>query len=656
MGSEGRRTGDPVGSVSSAGNRRRSQAVYVKHIHAGSNSVSRKLCAAIAEGEDAHMSRLDRYKRRALRIAAPIRRAMPIRVVRGVRRSRVRRLGARQGLFHTFGSPKPTPALPGLSAAVAAGERVRAGLAWEWTQLELTPSSWQKTVAGRQIDLLLVEIAGAEIVGWRDAGSDALTSLLSWAREVDVPVVVWVTCGSVETELAASWIDSATQVFVDSEDVVDLWQSRWPDAAIGILGPAAQPRLHNPLQGRAARNRDRAAAVIVHGKPVALDALAKRTREDVDVWPADAESAAKLRSLPGQRSVMRNRRIEPRSPTLSRYRVVAEVGVDDYAPSWWTVEAGSAQTAVVVDGPTLDRIPADLRSTVTVAENPGSLRLDLAARIWQEELRDREGVRLARAVWDRHTYADRVDQITAAVGLEVNRPGDTVSVIVSTNRHHALDNVLEMVSRQEHTARGATELILVLHGLDVNIRELEARAADFGLENRSIIQADRSLRLGACLNLGIDAAKGDLIAKMDDDNFYGRHYLTDLVAAFDYTEAGIVGKWAHYVWLRSTGAVVLRFKHAEHRYNHLVQGGSILMKRDVANALRFRDLARGVDTDLLDRARLARILTYSADRFNYVSIRGTDRNSHTWTIADTGLMNSASTVVFFGDPREHVEV
>jgi hypothetical protein len=171
-----------------------------------------------------------------------------------------------------------------------------------------------------------------------------------------------------------------------------------------------------------------------------------------------------------------------------------------------------------------------------------------------------------------------------------------------------------------------------------------------------VIQADKSLTLGACLNLGLDAAGGDFLGKMDDDNYYGSHYLTDLVAAYGYTDAGIVGKWAHYVWLRSTGAVVLRFPTTEHRYNRLVQGGSLLFKREVARSLRFSDIPRAVDTDILNRAEADGILTYSADRFNYVSIRGADRNEHTWPIADMALMNRSGRLVFFGDPREHVDV
>ena len=177
-----------------------------------------------------------------------------------------------------------------------------------------------------------------------------------------------------------------------------------------------------------------------------------------------------------------------------------------------------------------------------------------------------------------------------------------------------------------------------------------------GVTNVEVIAADKELTLGACLNLGVDASDGKYVAKVDDDNFYGRHYLTDLLDCFTHSGAGIVGKWAHYTWLRSSGAVVLRFPYAEHRFEKLVQGGTIILDRDVVTDLRFGDLPRAVDTDILTRATEAGVRTWSGDRFNFVSVRGVDRHAHTWPIADTALMNRAGHVAFFGDPREHVEV
>jgi hypothetical protein len=83
----------------------------------------------------------------------------------------------------------------------------------------------------------------------------------------------------------------------------------------------------------------------------------------------------------------------------------------------------------------------------------------------------------------------------------------------------------------------------------------------------------------------------------------------------------------------------------------------MLFRADIVRDLRFDDhLPRGVDTDILNRAQQAGVKTYSADRFNYVSVRGEDRHAHTWSIADTMLMNRGGTLVFYGDPRQHVDI
>lgn len=231
-----------------------------------------------------------------------------------------------------------------------------------------------------------------------------------------------------------------------------------------------------------------------------------------------------------------------------------------------------------------------------------------------------------------------------------------MSAVISTNRAHELDTVADNMARQSLRESGELQVVLVLHGLDVDVADVEARFRERGIDQLVVVPADSSLTLGACLNLGIDASDGAHVAKIDDDNFYGRHYLLDLVDALDYSGAGIAGKWAHYTWLRSTGAVILRFPRSEHRFERLVQGGSILMQGEVARRLRFSDLPRAVDTDLLNRAQAAGVRTYSSDRFNYVSIRGTDRHAHTWTLEDASFMNASSRVVFYGDPREHVDV
>jgi hypothetical protein len=82
----------------------------------------------------------------------------------------------------------------------------------------------------------------------------------------------------------------------------------------------------------------------------------------------------------------------------------------------------------------------------------------------------------------------------------------------------------------------------------------------------------------------------------------------------------------------------------------------MLFDGDVARSLRFSDIPRAVDSDILDRATAEGVTIYSADRFNFVSIRGRDRHTHTWTVADSTFMTKTGRLQFFGDPRPHVSV
>jgi hypothetical protein len=144
---------------------------------------------------------------------------------------------------------------------------------------------------------------------------------------------------------------------------------------------------------------------------------------------------------------------------------------------------------------------------------------------------------------------------------------------------------------------------------------------------------------------------------MDDDNIYGAAYLTDLVNAFSFTDAGVVGKWAHYVHLTSTGAVLLRAAQHEHRYVRLVQGGSMVMDGDLVRQARFEDVPRAVDTTFLDKVGALGVHVYSADRFNYVSVRRSDASSHTWKVTDLEmLVASDAKLCFYGDPTAHIDV
>ncbi|HKE53093.1 MAG TPA: glycosyltransferase [Actinomycetes bacterium] len=559
-------------------------------------------------------------------------------------------------------TPSDRPRISDITVGLAAGERLRTGLAWEWRQRLLEPPSWQQTLAGRP-DLVLLELAGDRVPGWGPADSAELVELVAGCRRAGTPIALWVTAGAASPNTAAGLVEAADVVFIADADAIDRWRSRWPNQKIEPLEPAAQPRLSAPYHGGPGARRELAGCLVVDpegpGKQAAEiledlvgPAIRPLAKTDLDVWRIEPASAAKLPG--GLRARERGVLPYPEAAVqIGSYRVLVDAGRSDPGSTWAVLEAGAAGTAVVTSAAQWAGLPAEIAAQVGTADDQSALRSEIVARASQPELRDREATRLQRAVLAGHTYAHRVDRLLTHLGRPVPAAARPVSAVVPTNRAHELDNVFENIGRQHHSD---VELVLVLHGLRLNIADLRARAKELGVADLTVVAADPALTLGMCMNLGIDAASGAYIAKMDDDNYYGRHYLSDLVRAFDYTDAGIVGKWAHYVWLRSTGAVVLRYVAAEHTFERRVQGGSMVIEGDLARRLRFADLPRAVDTDLLDRAIGDGVRIYSADRFNFVSVRGTDRQAHTWKVADSTFMTGSGRLVFYGDPRTHVEV
>ena len=65
--------------------------------------------------------------------------------------------------------------------------------------------------------------------------------------------------------------------------------------------------------------------------------------------------------------------------------------------------------------------------------------------------------------------------------------------------------------------------------------------------------------MGECLNAGLAATDARFIAKFDDDDHYGAHYLHDALLVHRFIDAAIVGKKTFFAYLEGADETVLRF-------------------------------------------------------------------------------------------------
>jgi hypothetical protein len=268
------------------------------------------------------------------------------------------------------------------------------------------------------------------------------------------------------------------------------------------------------------------------------------------------------------------------------------------------------------------------------------------------ELADRMVHRAQRTIWAQHTYTHRVAQVlAAALPGPVRAPAEpTVSVLLCTNRPHQLEHALTTIASQ---VRVTPEVVLLCHGFDPEAHGVGTLVDTLGLASVKILTANAEVSLGECLNRAVRASAGDVLTKMDDDDFYGPHYLSDQLHALRYSRADIVGKQAHYMYVESRDATLLRFGHREHRWTDFVMGPTIMGRREVFERVPFESRTTGEDSAFLAAATDAGFRIYSSDRFNFRQYRGT--GEHTWSVSDAGVLASGN-VVMFGDSLSHVVV
>lgn len=215
-----------------------------------------------------------------------------------------------------------------------------------------------------------------------------------------------------------------------------------------------------------------------------------------------------------------------------------------------------------------------------------------------------------------------------------NLDSSYVSVITCTNRLNYMDNVFDNFKRQRYKRK---ELIIILNNNRLDIHEWEAMAKPF--PNIRIYQLDENISLGECLNFGVMQSDYEFIAKFDDDDFYGEKYLSDSIKAFKYSQAGAIGKSASYVYFEENGILALRNPRHENCYVKHLDGPTMIIKREVFNHVKFRDITRGEDKNFCIDCVNQGINLYSVNKYDHVYFRHASVEEHTWKIENAELLN-----------------
>jgi len=224
-----------------------------------------------------------------------------------------------------------------------------------------------------------------------------------------------------------------------------------------------------------------------------------------------------------------------------------------------------------------------------------------------------------------------------------NNQWPLVSIIVATARPDNILNIIKNISCQRYVNK---ELIVIPQNytqiqLSVLQKALNGIAKD--LMSFKVLSLGDKLALGTRLNHGIRSANGSYWAKMDDDDIYLENYLSDLMMELVLNDYDIVGKSEQFVYCEGINKTILK----RPGYSNLktsVSGASLVVKRDARKEVLFGDVNKGEDTFLLKAARDDGLTIYAADPFNFVVMRSSSPDKHTWKASDEYFLNNGEVI------------
>lgn len=560
-------------------------------------------------------------------------------------------------------------------AAVILDEFSASAFAYEWEMIRLTPENWPSVVANDRIDLLFVESAWNGNGGaWQykltgsSGPSEGFRDLLQACGDKGIPTVFWNKEDPPHYEDFLPVAKLFDRVFTSDSNMVDRYRTDLGHDRIESLSFAAQPAIHNPVRPKHGwHQRDIAFAGMYfrHKFPE------RRAQMDLLLGAAADASASMATGLEifsrklGDREdyqfpsglsphVVGSLPYSQMLTAYKAYKVFLNVNSVTESPSMCArriFEITASGTPVVsTRSVAIERYFAP--SEVPIVETADGAASLLSALVQQASLGERQVHLAQRAIWREHTYAHRAEQVLRSAVPTLAQPValPSVSVLVSTIRPHQLEHVFRTVGAQLEVS---PELVLLTHGFTADASTLENLGKRYGIKSLVVLTAPSSQSLGECLNDCVAAASGAVLTKMDDDDFYGQHYLVDQLGALNYSGAQVVGKQAHYMYLQSHDATVLRFAHKEHRFTRMVMGPTILAPRGVFLQHPFERRSTGEDTAFLQAVIAASGTVYSSDRYNYYQQR--NGSGHTWQVSDYEILAS-SDIAFYGKPDNHVSI
>lgn len=522
---------------------------------------------------------------------------------------------------------------------------------YEANFIPLTKKNWKAEIDAADPVLFFVESAwnGNDgewtytMASYKKHLGDPLREAIRYCQSKKIPVVFWNKEDPTNYDVFIDVAADCDYIFTTDGGIVDKYKARVGHDRVYPLAFAAQPAIHNPIRDK--RKNLPVYEVCFAGSWYNNGHDTRRVQTEIVLNGAmhrelhiydrmlHAEKHRESRIFPAQYQpfIVGSLSYDQMVTAYRQYKLFLNINTVQDSPTMFSrrvFEILACGTPVVSTHS--DGMKAMLGEHVHIVNDKDEAK-QVVQRLLESDLeRERLGHLAARHCLQHHSYQQRFEQILKTLGLPSSvDQGDKVSIIMCTNRPKNIDMMIDNYQRQAHINK---ELLIILNNDDFDIDDVKAKV--HGLANVQVHQLPQDMTLGDCLNHGVANASGDYIAKMDDDDIYGENYLVDALLAFNYSGADVVGKDSYFCYVESKNIMAIKQPGKDNRYSDFISGGTLVIRKQVFDKVKFHSRNRGEDTNFLKDCKASGFTVYSSDKYNFIQMRYKNTSAHTWTIED----------------------
>uniref|UniRef100_UPI003BABB3C1 methyltransferase domain-containing protein n=1 Tax=Stappia sp. TaxID=1870903 RepID=UPI003BABB3C1 len=488
--------------------------------------------------------------------------------------------------------------------------------------LQLTPANWKEELERFQPELLLIESAwrGKDEKWAKKIGhlSSELTSILSWCKENGVPTAFWNKEDPVHFETFLNTANHFDAVFTTDFDCIGKYKAALGHENVYLLPFACQPAIHNPVEKYARKDAFCFAGAYYTRYPERTENLENflehlSTAKHFDIYDRNFGKNDPAYQFPEKYSpyILGSLPFDEIDKAYKGYRYAINLNSVKNSQTMFARRVYELLASNTIVLSNFSRGVRTLFGDLVISSDSGEQALDRLTRMESLPF-GAERVRLAalRKALQEHTYEHRLAYIAEKTGVRdsacLQRPHVTMVAMARDGKE--LEAAVGHFKRQRYDQCS----LVVFAGSGA---QSASRATD---EHITILRCEDQAYTSPVNRL---VSADDYISPLAPEDYYGPHYLTDLVAALGYVDTPVITKGSFVRW--SNEGLALDTQDGEYRTTRQVAA-----RRTLFHGAEIGDIAASALLENQLREPVQVTSAFSIDQFNYCqdgSLLGTAR-------------------------------